>query len=193
MPLPDPIRRRVENMIGRAVVWMADNAKKLQELQISLQANEVRTAERFQQYGFSGVPLSESEAVILFPGGLRDHAIAIAVDDRRYRPTDQEAGEVCLYHFEGDSIRLRNGRIIEVVAGQALTVTAPEVTVFASVAVRLETPAVEMTGNLTVNGNITSGGVVQGNTVRTAGGVQLGTHIHSGVTAGGANTGAPVP
>lgn len=192
MPLPDPIRRRVENIIGRAVAWTTDNTKKLQEVQVSLQAKEVRIAERFQQYGFSSVPLPEAEAVVLFPAGLRDHAIAIAVDDRRYRPTTWAEGEVGIYTHEGDYIRLQNGRIVEVVAGTKVDVTAPEVVVHSSTKVRLETPLVEMTGNLTVTGNVTSSGVVRGNTVRTAAGIQLGTHVHSGVTAGGANTGAPV-
>lgn len=188
----DRLTRRVNNMVARAVVWMADDSTKLQQLQVSLQANEVRIAERFQQYGFSSVPLSESEAVLLFPAGLRDHVLAIAVDDRRYRPTSLAAGECGLYHFEGDYIRLKNGRIVEVVAGTKVDVTAPEVVVHAATKVRLESPLVEMTGNLTVTGNVTSSGQVQGNTVRTAAGVQLGTHVHSGVTAGGANTGAPV-
>ena len=181
------LRRRVDNMIGRAVVRLADDSTMLQQLQVSLQANEVRNAERFQQYGFSSVPLAESEAVLLFPTGLRDHVIAIAVDDRRYRPRDLEAGEVGLYHFEGDYIRLLNGRIVEVVAGTALNVTAPEVTVTASTKVTLDTPLCEMMGDLTVTGQ------VQGGTVRTAAGIQLGTHIHSGVQTGGGNTGAPVP
>jgi len=148
MPLPDPIRRRLENMIGRAVMWMADNSKKLQEVQVSLQANEVRTAERFQQYGFSSVPLAEAEAVLLFPGGLRDHAIAIAVDDRRYRPTAWIEGEVGLYTHEGDFLRLKNGRIVEVVCGTKVDVTAPEVIVHASTKVRLETPMLECTGEI---------------------------------------------
>lgn len=186
------LTRRVENMVARAVVWMVDNGKKLQEVQVSIQSDEVRTAERFQQYGFSGVPLAQAEAVLVFPRGIRDHVIAIAVDDRRYRPTTDGPGDVRVYNHLGDYVLLKNDGTIEVVASQAVTVTAPEVTVFASSSVRLETPAVEMTGNLTVNGNVTSGGTVQGNVVRTAGGVQLATHIHSGVTAGGANTGVPV-
>ena len=184
--LLDRLARRVANMVARGVVWMADDSTKLQQLQVSLQADEVRIAERFQQYGFTSVPLSESEAVLLFPGGLRDQALVIAVDDRRYRPINWAAGEVGLYTHEGDYIRMKAGRIVEVVCGTKLQVAAPEVVVHASTKVRLETPLVEMTGNLTVSGQ------VQGNTVRTAAGIQLGTHVHSGVQAGGANTGAPV-
>jgi hypothetical protein len=60
------------------------------------------------------------------------------------------------------------------------------VTVTAGTKVSLATPLCEMSGNLTVSGT------VQGNAVRTASGVQLGTHVHSGVQSGPSNTGAPV-
>ncbi len=180
------LSRRVGNLVARAVVRMADNTTLLQQLQVSLQAQEVRIVERFQQYGFSGVPQAGAEAVVLFPFGLRDHAIAIAVDDRRYRPTMDEAGEVCVYNHLGDYIRLKNDGTIEVVASTKVDVAAPEVVVHASGKVTIDAPLCEMTGDLTVSGQ------VQGNTVRTASGTQLGTHVHSGVQAGGANTGGPV-
>ncbi len=147
-PSLDRLGRRINNMVARAVVWMADNSTKLQQVQVSMQADEVRIAERFQNYGFSSVPLSESEAVLLFVGGLRDHAIAIAVDDRRYRPTDWIEGEVGIYTHEGDYLRLKNGRIVEVVAGAAVDVTAPDVTVHAATKVRLDTPMLECTGEI---------------------------------------------
>src|SRR5262245_46520650 len=127
---------RISNLVARAVVGKIDNTKKLQEVQVSLQAKEVRIAERFQQYGFSSVPLAEAEAVLLFPGGLRDHALALAVDDRRYRPTTWADGEVGLYTHEGDFLRLKSGRIVEVVCGTKVDVTAPQVVVHASSKIR---------------------------------------------------------
>jgi phage baseplate assembly protein V len=181
------LARRVDNMVARCVLWMADNSKRVQEVQVSLQNDEVRIAQRVQEYGYSSVPLAECEAVIVFPGGIRDHALVIATDDGRYRPTNWAAGEVGLYTHEGDYIRMRAGRIVEVVCGAKLEVTAPDVVVHASTKVRVETPLCEMTGNLTVSGT------VQGNAVRTAAGIQLGTHVHSGVQSGPSNTGAPVP
>jgi phage baseplate assembly protein V len=45
---------------------------------------------------------------------------------------------------------------------------------------------VTITGNLTVTGTITSSGEVTGN------GIALSTHVHSGVSSGSSNTGAPV-
>lgn len=179
------LSRRVDNLVARGIVWMADSSK-IQRVQISLQKGEVRFAEHFQPYGFHSVPLPRAQAVVLFVGGIRDHALCVSVDDPRYRPIDWAAGEVGLKTHEGDFIRMRNGRVIEVMCGTRLDVTAPEAVIHASGKVTLDTPLVEMTGNLTVSGT------VQGNAVRTAAGIQLGTHMHSGVQAGGANTGGPV-
>lgn len=54
-----------------------------------------------------------------------------------------------------------------------ITVTAPTVIINAA--------TTQVLGNMEVDGDV------------TASGVSLTTHVHSGVTAGGANTGAPVP
>lgn len=55
-------------------------------------------------------------------------------------------------------------------------------------------------GDITLNGvtidtdgNITSPGIVEGDTVRTAAGIDLGTHTHSGVTTGSGTSGPPTP
>lgn len=41
-------------------------------------------------------------------------------------------------------------------------------------------------------GNITTSATIEGGTVRTAAGIDLDTHTHSGVTTGGGNSGPPV-
>ena len=46
--------------------------------------------------------------------------------------------------------------------------------------------AVTINSDITVNGDITATGDVVG------GGISLKTHVHSGVTSGGSNTGTPV-
>lgn len=184
--LTAPLRRRVDNMVARAVVRMVRDSPKMQELQAELLPGELRNLERFQNYGFTAVPLPGAEAVVVFAGGDRAHGLAVAVDDRRYRMKGLQPGEVAIYTDEGDSIKLARGRVIEVTAGAKLAVTAPEVDITASMKVMITSPEVEMSGNLTVTGNIT------GDAVATDAGVDLGTHLHSGVTPGGANTGGPV-
>lgn len=124
------LRNAVLNMIARGVVNLVSDTPALQELQVSLLAGEVRgRVERFQDYGFTSVPLPPDadgapEAVCAAIGGARAHMVALAVDDRRHRLRGLMAGEVALYSDEGDSIALkRNGRI-ELAAGQTLEVTA---------------------------------------------------------------------
>lgn len=141
-------KHRLSNLIARVVIWKSDNTKKTQEVQISIQKDEVRNAQRFQEYGFCSVPLTNAEGIAIFAGGFRDRPFVIATEDRRYKPTTWLDGEVGLYAFEGDYVRLKNGRIVEVVSGVKVDVTAPDVVVHASTKVRLETPMLEVTGEI---------------------------------------------
>lgn len=194
-----PLARRVDNMVARAVVKVVKDSPTMQALQAEVLKGEIRdNLERFQEYGFTSVPLPGAEAVLVFANGDRAHGLAVAVDDRRYRKKGLQGGEVALYTDEGDYILMKRGRVIEVVAGAKLDVTAPEVEIHASTKVTLDTPEVECTTNLTVGGTITSEGKVTANAGLdvlggiTDDGVDVGsTHKHSGVQSGPSNTGNP--
>ena len=114
-----PIRRRLALMVGRGVVALVNDALRLQGVQVALLADETRdNVERFQQYGFTSHPHAGAEAVVLSLGGARNHLVAIAVDDRRYRIQALQAGEVALYTDEdadapGHRIVLKRGGVIE--------------------------------------------------------------------------------
>lgn len=234
-----PARRAIANMVGRAVLQAIKDDAKMQELQISLLTDEVRQrAERFQNYGFTSVPLPGAEAVALFPGGDRSAPIVIVVDDRRYRKKNMKAGEVAVYNDKGDYVLFKDDRTIEVVAGTEVKVTAPTITANASTKVQITSPQVvvdastsltitsptltfnsdniNMTANVKVTmtaptiemvastkvraqtplveatSNVTASGTVTGTTNVVGGGKSLNSHVHTGVTAGGANTGAPL-
>ncbi|WP_067734499.1 phage baseplate assembly protein V [Novosphingobium naphthalenivorans] len=120
----DALAGRVRNMIGRAIVRLIDDTQQAQSLQIELLADEVQDgAERLQNYGFTSHPHPGAEAVGVFPAGLRSHGIVIAVEDRRYRLTGLEQGEVAMFDDLGNVIKL--GRTaIEVTAVADITVTA---------------------------------------------------------------------
>lgn len=144
------LRQRIAMMLARGVVNMIDDSARIQLLQLGLLADEARDrVQRMQNYGLTSVPKPGAEAIVVCLGGTRDRIFAIAVDDRRYRKKNMEEGEVALYTDEGDYILLKRGRIIEVVAGNAINVTCPAVT---------------LDGNLNVTGNITADGTVQGKT-----------------------------
>lgn len=169
---------RLRLAISRAVVALVSDDKKLQELQITLHADEARGAvERFQQYGFTSVPLEGAEAIALSVAGSRGHMVVIAVDDRRYRKKDLQPGESAIYSDEGDYVLLKRGRIVEVNAGTRLNVIAPEAV---------------FSGNVHVAGSITCAG----NVSDLNGSMQemrdtYNAHTHAGVQAGTASTAVP--
>lgn len=167
-----PFLQRLQLMVGRAVVSLVKDGLKLQGLQVTLLADEVRDdVERFQQYGFSSHPHPGAEALVVCVAGNRDHAVVVAVDDRRYRIKGLEQGEVALYTDEGDKVVLKRDGVIELTAATK---------------VRIVSPLVECTGDVDVAGTVTAGVDV------IADGISLVGHVHSGVDAGLSNSGPPV-
>lgn len=112
---------RIRMVVARGVLGRVNDGPKVQVVQVSQLADEVQDdLERFQQYGFTGVPRAGAEAITIFVGGNRDHGIVIAVDDRRYRLKALEEGEVAVYTHEDDGgenkhrVILRKDRKVEV-------------------------------------------------------------------------------
>lgn len=120
-----PLRRRIDNMVARAVVTLVADGAKLQTLQLSVLEGETReSCEHFQPYGLTSVPLAGAEAVALFVQGLREHPLVVVVDDRRYRKKPLQAGEVALYNNQGIYLLLKQASVIEANAPIDLVGTA---------------------------------------------------------------------
>ena len=120
-----PLKRRVRLMIGRAVLQLVDDKRyplerRFQAMQIKGHASETLDGvERIQNYGITSVPHPRAECVVAAVGGVRQHSLVIAVDDRRYRVTRLAPGEVCIYTDEdGDAgahrIHLKRGKVTEI-------------------------------------------------------------------------------
>ena len=122
---------RVRGMVARAIVRLVDDARQAQEVQIELLADESQDAvERFQNYGLTSVPHAGAEALVVFAGGLRSHGVVLAVEDRRYRLTGLEDGEVALFDDLGNVVKL--GRdALSLTAVTKVMVSAPVVDVAA--------------------------------------------------------------
>lgn len=110
----------------------------------------ITNREYFQHYGFTSRPLAGAEAVIINEG---NHFLMIASDDRRYRIA-LENGEVALYTDEGDRIHLKRDKTIEIVSGNKIVATAPEVNITAETKVTMTTPLLEVSGDITAGGSI---------------------------------------
>lgn len=113
---------------------------------------EFTNREYFQHYSFTSRPKPGAEAIIIRDG---NHIIMIASDDRRYRIALDE-GEAAMYDDQGQVIKLKRGKEIHIYGCDKLTadvavettITCPLVTVVASAKVRLETPLLEVTGEI---------------------------------------------
>jgi phage baseplate assembly protein V len=116
-----PLRRRVLLMVGRAILTAVNDATKSQTVQVATLADSVRDdVERYQDYGITSVPLKGAEGVIVLVGGSSAHGIVIATEDRRYRPTGLNAGDVALYTDKGIRFYIdRDGDIVNVGAKEA--------------------------------------------------------------------------
>lgn len=115
--LLQPLNRRILDVVARAVVKRLDDSKRVQLAQLGILDGETRDAvERFQNYGFTSVPLEGAEAVVLSVGGHRDHCLVVAVDDRRHRLRDLEPGEVAVFHKDGSRVHLKADGSVEAVS-----------------------------------------------------------------------------
>ena len=141
--LTAPLRRRVLLTIGRAVVTLIDDRERRQILQLhALRGEILDRVERFQDYGITSVPLppddaGAAEAVLLAVGGNRQHPLALAVADRRYRPAGLAPGEVCLYTAEDTPaephrVILAAGRVARIETGGTAATFNPDSIVFSA-------------------------------------------------------------
>lgn len=163
---------RVQMMIGRGVMRGVSDGSSRQTLQVEMLKDELRDGvERMQSYGFTSHPTG-GDVVVAFVGGNRDQGIILAVDDRRYRITAMQGGEVAMYDDLGNRVMLLRD-MVKVVAVQHLEAEAPTTKIISAVTIE---------GTLTVNGNVETTGTLKNN------GKNVGsTHQH--VNSGGVGLG----
>lgn len=156
------LSRRIANMLARGVLTLAESAGKMQTMQVSLLADEGKTAvEHFEPYGWTSRPQPGAEVLVAFVEGDRSHGIVLCAADRRYRVTALQPGEVAIHDDQGAAVVLgRNGIVINGGTRDIHITGAPQVIV-------------------------TGGDVI-------ADGISLKNHKHGGVQAGSAETGVPV-
>jgi phage baseplate assembly protein V len=113
--------------VARGIIRLVSDSLKVQELQVSLLADETRDGvERFAEYGFTSHPLPGAECIVVCVGGSRDHGIAIATEDRRYRKRDLQQGEVAVYDDQEQTIHLKRGKIIHIYGCNQVLIEAVE-------------------------------------------------------------------
>ncbi len=186
----DPIRNKIRLLITRAALTRIVDTAGIQVIQVKgLPGETLDGIERFQNYGFTSVPLPGAESIIVFVGGSRSHGVAVANDDRRHRKKNLQPGESAQYSDEGDFIHLKRGKIIAVTSGGQIKVTAPKVNLVGVVEVTLDGAVIKLdaTGAITIDG----GTVILTGTTTIEGRVFL-AHTHSGVETGAGVSGPVV-
>jgi phage gp45-like len=103
-----PLRRKVEGMVGKAVLQAVNDAPDLQVVKLSLFSETHADVERVQNFGFTSRPPVGSQAVVLFVGGRRDNPVVVACDDGRVRVKLQE-GEAAMYGTSGAIVKCGAG------------------------------------------------------------------------------------
>lgn len=142
LQLLEPVKNRVRNMVARALIAAATDEEGGIRLEVDLGSGEFRDdLEQVQQYGMSSRPKPGAQAVVLFLGGSRDSGVVVATKGMGPQMSISLApGEVALHTEEGDSIVLRNGRVVEIVT-ETLRIRA-------STAVQIDSPLVAATGEV---------------------------------------------
>lgn len=148
-----PYANRLANMLARGVVTATDGSTKLRTLQVKLLAGEVKDRmEHFEPYGFTSEVKPGSEPLAMFFDGDRSHGVVMQVADRRYRMTGMQSGEVAVYDDLGQSVHLTRSGIVIKGAGRPITIQdVTTATVKAATSVRLETPVLNVTGDIKDN------------------------------------------
>lgn len=119
-----PLQNRIVMSISRAVIESVKDTEGMQIVKVNLLAGESREGiERMQNYGFSGVPTDNAEAVAVAIGSNRDHLIIIACDDRTKRIKGLEKGESVQYNSNGDKWHLKKDGTLEGTLSKNLEVT----------------------------------------------------------------------
>ena len=97
--------RRNINSVKRATLSLVNDAGGMQAVQLNGYFGEVyQDVPRLQNYGFNSIPLpasgnSAAECVVVHPGMVASRAVALCLDDRRYRPLGGHGGDVSVYSY----------------------------------------------------------------------------------------------
>lgn len=114
-----PIRRRLNNIVRRAVVDLVNDNRMVAELQLVVMGGETQNEiENFEHYGFTSRLPPGTEIVLLRLGAAGDHQVAIASAFRSKaagvftRPNLPDSADVAVWDLRGQIVKLIDGKIV---------------------------------------------------------------------------------
>lgn len=159
----------------RAVIALCASDTPVQLAQVDgLSGETTPDLELFQHYGFTSNPPAGSMAVVIPLGGKTSHGVIVATEHGT-RIQSLKTGETAIYTAEGDSIVMRNGRVIDI--------TTETLNIKAATEVNIDTPVVNMTKFLNVEKQITGQGgmsISGGNGVEVDGSMNVTQDVEVG-------------
>ncbi|HEI9922924.1 TPA: phage baseplate assembly protein [Serratia marcescens] len=144
--------RRVAMMIGIGKITGYGDAGGIQKLQYQTPLEVKGDTPRMAEFGFSsGLPVG-TDVVLAYLGGDRSSAVIVASNNQQYRISGLKSGETLIYNQWGVFVKLTENGIEVEAKGKPVTVAnATTVTVTATEKIRLETPLLEVTGDVIDN------------------------------------------
>ncbi|CAB1208892.1 phage baseplate assembly protein domain-containing protein [Serratia marcescens] len=144
--------RRVAMMIGLGKITGYGDAGGIQKLQYQTPLEVKGDTPRMAEFGFSsGLPVG-TDVVLAYLGGDRSSAVIVASNNQQYRISGLKSGETLIYNQWGVFVKLTENGIEVEAKGKPVTVAnATTVTVTATEKIRLETPRLEVTGDVIDN------------------------------------------
>lgn len=118
------VKTKIFLLVGRGIVKAIKASEGTQLVQVvALEGETITDIERAEEYGFTAVPQTDSEAVAVFLNGNREQGIVLCISDRRYRPKDLKPGEVCVYDKNGTKILLDETGNLKITAAKNIDLT----------------------------------------------------------------------
>ncbi|MFQ6243648.1 phage baseplate assembly protein [Yersinia enterocolitica] len=144
--------RQIKMILGIGRVTASNDGGTVQTVQYQTPLEVRDDTPRLAEFGFSSGLPANTDVVIGFLGGDRSSAVIIGSNHQSFRHVGLKSGETVIYSQWGQYVKLTEAGIIIEANSQPVTVNnATEVTVNASVKVRLNTPLLEVSGDIVDN------------------------------------------
>ena len=191
--------QKMRLMVARGIVKLVQDSG-LQLMQLELLDEETRDGvERVQNYGHRGHPPQGSTVATVAVAGSRDHLVVVACEHPDHVPP-LESGESAMYAMFGQLFKMdkegnvtlvckdfniqASGNVTAAAAGNYTATAGGNLGISASGGMSMHGE-----GGASLTGGLQADSIVADKLV--GGGVDVETHNHKGVTAGGDNTGKP--
>lgn len=110
--------------------------------------------EVIQSYGMSAKPPVDGALALLFAIGGDPANLRAILFNPSYRFGRHDAGEATLFAPDGTRVSVRAGGVIDIKGGNQINIAAPNATITATTAVNVTAPAINMTGTVTITGEL---------------------------------------